>query len=272
MVIDEAGQALEPACWIPILKAEKVILAGDHQQLPPVIKSEQSNGQGLERTLLEKLVGRYPDAVVLLQEQYRMHNAIMQYSSQVFYESKLQASASVRNHLIFPGDKPVVFIDTAGCGFEELREGNAISNPEEAAFLLKHLGNYITEISPGDIAGPSPSVGVISPYKRQVELLKDESPHFPALVQFAGSITVNTIDSFQGQERDIIYISLVRSNTDNIIGFLAELRRMNVAMTRARKKLVVIGDSATLSQHEFYAGFISYVQEQDGYFSAWEFM
>jgi ATP-dependent RNA/DNA helicase IGHMBP2 len=272
VVIDEAGQSLEPACWIPILKAKRLVLAGDHQQLPPVIKNEEQSGGGLEITLLEKLVARYPSCVVMLDQQYRMHEKIMAYSSRVFYNNLLKADISVVDKLLFPGDHPLVFIDTAGCGFEEEKDGTAISNPEEGAFLLKLLQNYLTEIETHFPQNTVPSIGVISPYKRQVEMLKEKVTQYPTLVMAQRALTINTIDSFQGQEREIVFISLVRSNSENVIGFLGELRRMNVAMTRAKKKLVVIGDSATLSQHPFYAGFIDYAQEQEGYHSAWEFM
>lgn len=272
VVIDEAGQSLEPACWIPILKAKRLVLAGDHQQLPPVIKNEDQSGAGLEITLLEKLVRKFPESVVMLDQQYRMHEQIMHYSSKVFYENKLLADVSVADKLLFPGDLPLIFIDTAGCGYEEERDGTAISNPEEGAFLFRHLERFLTEFESHLQLNAMPSIGIISPYKRQVELLKETVVQYPLLMKFRQSMTINTIDSFQGQEREIVYISLVRSNAENVIGFLGELRRMNVAMTRARKKLVVIGDSATLSQHSFYAGFIAYAQQQNGYFSAWEFM
>ncbi|MEO6916029.1 MAG: AAA domain-containing protein, partial [Chitinophagaceae bacterium] len=268
VVIDEAGQALEPACWVPILKGRKLVLAGDHQQLPPVIKSDHQQQDGLGFTLLEKMVERYPEAVVLLEEQYRMHSAIMHYSSKIFYKEKLMAHASVASHLVFAGDEPLVFIDTAGCGYEEVKEGTSTSNPEEAAFLLRHLNEYLLQ---GQSSGEIASVAVISPYKRQVEVLKEQLESFPALLEKGKAVSVNTIDSFQGQERDIVYISLTRSNQANIIGFLAEVRRMNVAMTRARKKLVVIGDSATISVHPFYNDFIAYAQSIEAYHSAWEF-
>jgi ATP-dependent RNA/DNA helicase IGHMBP2 len=265
--IDEAGQALEPACWIPILKTSRVVMAGDHCQLPPTIKSQEA-AKIFGTTLMEKLVALYPESVVLLEEQYRMHEKIMHFSSREFYGNKLIANASVAHHLVVNDDQPLLFIDTAGCGYEELIEGSGISNPEEAALLTRHLENYLELVRSN---GVMPSVGVISPYRHQVELLKilvAES----TILKGIESVSVNTIDSFQGQERDVIYISLTRSNADSTIGFLADIRRMNVAMTRARKKLVVIGDSATLSQFDFYADFIQYAQEVDGYQSAWELM
>jgi superfamily I DNA and/or RNA helicase len=271
VVIDEAGQSIEPACWVPILKAQKLIMAGDHLQLPPTIKSAEA-AKELSTTLMEKLVALYPEAVTLLQEQYRMNQTIAGFSSQEFYEGKLKAHPSVAQHSLFPGDAPLLFIDTAGCGYEELREGSGLSNPEEAAFLLRHLVHYTGELTAFYTAQTFPTIGVIAPYRHQVEALKEAVHNTAALQPFLHAITVNTIDSFQGQERDVIYISLTRSNADSTIGFLSELRRTNVALTRARKKLVVIGDSATLSGFPFYADLIHYAQEHDAYKSAWEFM
>ena len=271
VVIDEAGQALEPACWIPILKAQKVVLAGDPFQLPPTIKSEEASRKGFNTTLLEKCIQHYPETVVLLEEQYRMNAAIMGYSSKVFYGNKLKAHASVANHLLFPGDIPLVFIDTAGCGFDEKTEGTSTMNADEAAFLIRHLTNLMAKVVEG--SGPEiPSVAIISPYKEQIYVLKELLLNSPDLQLFAHQLSVNTIDGFQGQERDIVYISMTRSNAEGNIGFLSDIRRMNVAMTRARKKLVVIGDSATLSRLGFYTDFIEYAEKQKGYQSAWEFM
>lgn len=272
VVIDEAGQALEPACWIPILKASKLILAGDHLQLPPTIKSEEAGKKGLSTTLLEKAVQVNPEAVVLLEEQYRMNKIIMGYSSKVFYENRLKANPSVAEHLIFPADRPLTFIDTAGCGFEEKLEGTSTVNPDEAAFLIKHLAGYANEVSQENKALPFPTVALISPYKEQIVLLKELMNACDELLPYQNRMSVNTIDSFQGQERDVVYISLTRSNNEGTIGFLADIRRMNVAMTRAKKKLVVIGDSATLSRSAFYAGFIAYAEECEGYKSAWEYL
>lgn len=268
VVIDEAGQALEPACWIPILKAQKVILAGDHLQLPPTIKSNDAARAGLSTTLLEKCVALHPEAVVLLDEQYRMNEAIMGFSSSEFYGAKLKAHASVASRLLFNGDMPVTFIDTAGAGFEEQQAGTSTSNPDEAVLLFKHLNRLITEIDPTD---KFPSVAIISPYKEQIRVLNDQLLNNPGLIPYLDNITVNTIDSFQGQERDVVYISLTRSNNHGEIGFLADTRRMNVAMTRARKKLVVIGDSATLTRLQFYTDFVEYAEKLGGYQSAWDY-
>lgn len=272
VVIDEAGQALEPACWIPVLKAQKVVMAGDHCQLPPTIRSVKAAKEGLSTTLMEKCVALHPEAVVLLEEQYRMHETIMGFSSMAFYNSRLNAHPSVASRLLFPEDNPLAFIDTAGCGFNEKREDTRISNPEEAAFLLKHLSRFTAQLKSFYPANAFPGIAVISPYKHQVEVLKQQVLSTPELKALGAAVAVNTIDSFQGQERDIVYISMTRSNADSNIGFLSDVRRMNVAMTRARKKLVVIGDSATLSQLPFYAGFIAYAQEHDAYVSAWEFV
>ncbi len=269
VVIDEAGQALEPSCWIPILKGEKLVLAGDHLQLPPTIKSEAAAAGGLSETLLEKLAGTHPSAVTMLEVQYRMNRQIMDFPSKELYSGKLKADASVADRKITEADVPVVFIDTAGCGFEELQEGTAISNPEEAELMFRHLEALLNTYTGKT---PALTVAVIAPYRRQVELMQQMLLERSGLHQSGHMLDVNTIDSFQGQERDIVYISLTRSNMEGSIGFLSEIRRMNVAMTRARKKLVVVGDSATLSQFPFYDDFIEYARSIDGYQSAWEWM
>jgi energy-coupling factor transporter ATP-binding protein EcfA2 len=259
VVIDEAGQALEPACWIPIVKARKVVFAGDHQQLPPTIKSAAAARGGLAFTLMEKCVSLHPEAVVLLEEQYRMNTAIMGFSSQEFYENALKAHASVADRLLFAGDQPFCFIDTAGCGFAEQLAGTSTVNPEEASFTYRYCKDFMKELEPFSIA-------IISPYREQVRLLKE---HFGTHDQ---QLSVNTIDSFQGQERDMVVISMTRSNNSGEIGFLADVRRMNVAMTRAKKKLVIIGDSSTIGRFPFYADMISYAESLGGYKSAWEYM
>ena len=271
VVIDEAGQALEPACWISILKAQKLVLAGDHCQLAPTIKSNEAAKNGLSTTLLEKCVALHPEAVTLLEEQYRMNEQIMTHSSKVFYNNQLKAHESVAKHLLFANDTPLVFIDTAGCSFDEKLEGTSTTNPEEAAFLFKHLNLFVDDLKTHFSKDSFPSIAIISPYKQQINILKEQLEHSPDLQNYLSKISVNTIDSFQGQERDIVYISLTRSNTEGAIGFLSDIRRMNVAMTRARKKLVIIGDSATLASSPFYADFIAFSQKIDAYFSAWEF-
>ncbi|WP_100341058.1 AAA domain-containing protein [Mucilaginibacter auburnensis] len=252
VIIDEAGQALEPAAWIPILKANRLIMAGDHLQLPPTVKSSQRE---LAVTLLEKCVNLQPQTVTLLNEQYRMNSAIMGFSSLKFYNNKLTAHPSVANRVLTDKHKPFTFIDTAGAGYEEQSEGTSIANHEEAAFIAKHITsmNYPANTS----------LAVIAPYKEQVNLLKK--------VLVDTNADVNTVDGFQGQERDVVYISLTRSNNDGSIGFLSDYRRINVALTRAKLKLVIIGDSATLAQTPFYAELISYAENIDGYESVWDY-
>ncbi len=259
-VIDEAGQALEPACWIPISKSKKVVLAGDPLQLPPTIKSEEAAKKGLNKTLIEKCIKNLDSS--LLDTQYRMNEEIMAFSNQQFYENKLKAADAVKNIKLDTDDFTVIeFIDTAGCGFDEESQvdSKGLSNSEEAHLVLKHLKPLIEQ---NDTA----TIGVISPYRNQVNVLKQ------TLGSSFENITINTVDSFQGQERDIIYISLVRSNTEGNIGFLKDYRRMNVAMTRAKKKLVIIGDSATLANDKFYSKFLDFVEQNNYYRSAWEFV
>ncbi|WP_437918919.1 AAA domain-containing protein [Sphingobacterium sp. LRF_L2] len=268
--IDEAAQALEPACWIPILKADRLVLAGDHCQLPPTVRSSNRPGEGLYDTLFEKLVGHYPEQVSLLDVQYRMHRQIMSYPSQVFYADKLIADTSVSDRTLPRDDEPILFIDTAGAGFEETFVEKAIYNVEEARFVVAHLCSLLLELKTSYEDGHFPSIGVIAPYRGQVLLLREIIASEDTLAPFAYLIRVSTIDGFQGQEKDIIYLSLTRSNSDLQIGFLADTRRMNVAMTRAKKKLIVVGDSSTMGQHPFYKNFLRYVESIDRYRSVWE--
>lgn len=261
--IDEAGQALEPAAWIAALRAPKVVLAGDPFQLPPTVKSPKALAMGLSETLLEKAVARSGEAV-LLDEQYRMNTAIMGFSNGWFYGDRLKAHGSVAEHAL-AADEPVLeFIDTAGCGFDEQHpeEGSSQSlcNPDEAALVAKRLNELFA-----NHAQRIHSVGVISPYRAQVECLNEAIEADPRVV-------VQTIDGFQGQERDVVLISLTRSNAEGSIGFLSDYRRMNVAMTRARRKLVVVGDSATLGGDAFYAAFIEYCEQHGVYRSGYEWM
>ncbi len=272
VIIDEAGQALEPACWIPMLKAKKVIFAGDHCQLPPTIKSQEAAKGGLSTTLLEKCIHLHPEAVTLLEEQYRMNETIMGYPSMVFYKNSLKAHQSVAQRLLFPEDLALTFIDTAGCSFEERLEGTSTTNPDEAVFLIKHLTQLIDVLRGHYTKSDFPTIGIISPYQQQITILKDLVLNSPELQIYADKLSINTIDSFQGQERDIIYIGLTRSNAEGHIGFLSDIRRINVAMTRAKKKLVIIGDSATLSRSGFYANFIAYAEQKSAWKSAWEFI
>ncbi|WP_134091509.1 IGHMBP2 family helicase [Olivibacter sp. XZL3] len=271
VIIDEAGQALEPACWIPILKGEKLILTGDHQQLPPTVKSKKAVEQGLTETLMAKCVHLYPESVITLTEQYRMHASIMHFPSLKFYNENLTAHPSVATARLFPTDKPLQFIDTAGCGFYEQHQESSISNPEEASFLFQYLATFLNDLALHYSPNDYPSIGIISPYAAQVNqliTLFETSPLF----LYKEKIAINTIDGFQGQERDIVLISMTRSNPRREIGFLADIRRMNVAMTRAKKKLVIIGDSLTLSSSFFYAEFIRYTEEEQAYHSAWEYI
>ncbi len=269
--IDEAAQALEPACWVPILKAGRVIFAGDHFQLPPTIKSFEAAKAGLEVTLFEKAINRN-EADVMLNEQYRMHEDIMQFSSQYFYKNQLKANKSVAHWTNFQGDTPIEFIDTAGTGyFEEVdTETRSSFNLEEANLLKTHFNQYITLLSSINKLSEVENIGIISPYKAQINVLKTLFEGDNIHEDFTGKLAVNTIDAFQGQERDIIYISLVRSNEKGEIGFLSDTRRMNVAITRARKKLVLIGDSGTIGRHPFYAAFLDFVNEKGYYRSAYE--
>lgn len=259
VIIDEAGQAIEPAIWVPVLKAEKLVMAGDPFQLPPTVKSADAEKAGLAVSLLEKAVTRYSH-VHLLRTQYRMNAQIMEFSNRKFYGGNLHAASSVHDwHLPF-SPRVVEFIDTAGCGYDEktAEDSDSRCNPEEIGVIRKHLDEILQH------AERSFSIGIISPYRAQVDLLRAE---------FAGmdGVTVNTIDSFQGQERDIIYISMVRSNERSEIGFLRDYRRMNVAMTRARKKLVIVGDSATLGNDKFYGEFLDYVESLGAWRTAWEY-
>jgi len=260
VVIDEAGQALEPACWVAILKAEKVVMAGDPFQLPPTVKSHEAERKGLTKTLLEKTIERLPQ-ISLLKTQYRMHKDIMSFSNLKFYNNALEAHESVAMRGIGGLFPSVEFIDTAGCGYaeQESEENSSRSNREEAHLLMRHFNQLKLDLSDRS------SVGVISPYRGQIDILSD-------LFNNEKMVTVNTIDSFQGQERDVIYLSLVRSNDRSEIGFLKDYRRMNVAMTRARMKLVVIGDSATLGNDSFYSDFLDFAEKLGAYRTAWEFM
>lgn len=270
VIIDEAAQALEPACWIPILKASKLVIAGDHLQLPPTVKSHSNMREGLHNTLFEKLARKHPSQVSLLDVQYRMHEQIMQYPSQALYEGKLKAASVVEKKTLLQDSAPLVFIDTAGSGFEETQLDSAIFNVEEAQFLRKHLTETLLNLEVTDQEIPFPRIGIIAPYRRQAALLKEIITEDESLKPFLKYIQVNTIDSFQGQEKDVIYISLTRSNGEQQIGFLSDIRRMNVAMTRAKKKLIIIGDSSTIGQHPFYQGLLSFTESVNQYRSIWE--
>jgi ATP-dependent RNA/DNA helicase IGHMBP2 len=270
--IDEAGQALEPACWIPLLRAHRVVFAGDHQQLPPTIKSIEAARQGLSKTLFEKGIEKHPYCASMLTVQYRMHEAIMQFSSAYFYHNKLEAHDSVRKHLLRPHIQPVDFIDTAGCGFNEVQDPETLSrrNSEEAQLLLSVVERLIDDVGIESWLNERITLGVITPYSAQVEQLQKLFDGSTKVASLGKLIAINTVDAFQGQERDVVAISFVRSNDRSEVGFLADIRRTNVAMTRARKKLLLVGDSATLGSHPFYSSLIDYFQQEGFYKSAFE--
>ncbi|MEM6966367.1 MAG: AAA domain-containing protein [Bacteroidota bacterium] len=272
VVIDEAAQALEPATWIPISRASKVVLAGDPFQLPPTVKSIEAKQNGLGITLLEKSVQRL-QVVNFLNVQYRMNEVIMSFSNAQFYENQLVAAPMVAQWRLAQGDvQPVIFIDTAGAGFEEEINEETLSkfNSGEYFILREHFLQLIQQLEA--VQSEMPSVGFITPYRAQIEHMRHEFAEDETTAPYDDFVTINTIDGFQGQERDVIYISLVRSNGRSEIGFLNDYRRMNVAMTRARKQLVIIGDSGTIGKDKFYAAFMDYVDKIGGYRSAWEFM
>lgn len=270
--MDEAGQALEPASWIPLLKSERAVFAGDHQQLPPTIKSVDAARKGLAKTLFEKGIESQSDHVSMLQIQYRMHQKIMEFSSRYFYEDKLIAHDSVKSHLLRPYHLPLEFIDTAGCGYQEKQDPETLSrlNQEEAQLLIHQVEVLVEDIGTNIWLDEQITMGIITPYSAQVDQLHKLAEASAILEPLYRLITINTVDAFQGQERDIIVISFVRSNDKGEVGFLSDIRRTNVAMTRARKKLIMIGDSATLSSHPFYLKVLDYVQEEGFYKSAFE--
>ena len=260
LFIDEAAQALEAACWIAIRKADRVILAGDHCQLPPTIKWYEAARGGLERTLMEKVVVNKPAVVSLLKVQYRMHEDIMKFPSQWFYNGELEAAPEVRYRGILDWDSAISWIDTSEMDFKEEFVGETFGriNKAEADLLLLELKAYINRIGGSRILEERIDFGIISPYKAQVQYLRNKLKADAALRPYRSLFTVNTVDGFQGQERDVIFISLVRANEEGQIGFLNDLRRMNVAITRARMKLVILGEAATLEHHAFYRKFIEF--------------
>jgi superfamily I DNA and/or RNA helicase len=270
--IDEAAQALEPACWIPLLRSERAIFAGDHQQLPPTIKSFEAAKQGLATTLFEKGIKRHPDCVNMLEVQYRMNEQIMKFPSRYFYDNRLIAHDSISSWLLAPNQAPVEFIDTAGCGYTEAQDSETLSrfNKEEADLLVNQVEALVNEIGLENWIADQISLAVITPYRAQVEYLQKLADQSSTLHQLQKLFSINTVDAFQGQERDVIAISFVRSNDKNEVGFLGDIRRTNVAMTRARKKLIMVGDSATLGAHDFYLALLDFVQQEGFYKSAFE--
>lgn len=274
--IDEAAQALEPGCWIPIAKGQRLVLAGDHHQLPPTVKSEKAAREGLRVTLFEKCIQRQPDTACMLTMQYRMHAHIMGFSSEKFYGGQLVPHPSVRHADLaaydpcFAFDLPVEFIDTAGCEYHEVAipESRSTANPEEAHLLLERLAQLLAPCDPTEHDQRPLTIGVIAPYRAQINYLKDaiEDNHVLNNLLLQRRLSVGTVDSFQGQERDIIAITLTRSNHQDEIGFLSDIRRMNVGMTRARRKLLLVGDSSTLCCHSFFVELLAYVKRMGGYF------
>ncbi len=271
--IDEASQATEPISWIPITKASKVIMAGDHFQLPPTVRSKEAEAKGLGVTLFERFYEVLkPESKALLDRQYRMHEKIMGFSSKIFYENRLIADDSVKARTLWdlvgkPScpeamktflQEPFVYIDTAGKGFEEKLETGSESryNPEEAGLVVEQLDLLL------EAGVPASEIAVISPYSAQVRYLS----------RLAGStlVEIDSVDGFQGREKEAVIVSLVRSNLLGEMGFLVDTRRMNVAMTRAKRKLIVIGDSSTLASLAFYKSFIEYAEKNDAYKTVWE--
>lgn len=261
LFIDEAAQALEAACWIAISKADRVILAGDHCQLPPTIKCLEALRGGLGDTLMEKVVRRKPETVSLLRMQYRMHEDIMAFPSHWFYHDRLLAAPEVRYRGILDYDNAITWIDTAALDFKEknVADGTGRINLGEAGLLIRHLRSYMERIGEKRILDEHVDFGIISPYRAQVRYLRQLLYKEPFFRPFRSLLTVHTVDGFQGQERDVVFVSLVRANEEGQIGFLRDLRRMNVAITRARMKLVILGDAVTLARHPFYKALYDYI-------------
>lgn len=263
LFIDEAAQALEPACWIAIRKASRVILAGDHCQLPPTVKSIAALRGGLGTTLMERIVKQKPETVTLLKTQYRMNEQIMRFSSDWFYGGMIEAAPQVRFRGILDLDNPMTWIDTSAVAGKEEFVGESFGriNRAEADMTLDVLQEYFTRIGKARVLEERIDVGVISPYRAQVQLLRRLIRKKEFFKPYRGLISVNTVDGFQGQERDVIVISLVRANADGQIGFLSDLRRMNVAITRARMKLMIMGDVPTMTRHPFYRKLYEFIKE-----------
>ena len=263
LFIDEAAQALEAACWIAIRKADRVLLAGDHWQLPPTIKCPEAERGGLGDTLMQKIATKNPAVVSLLTTQYRMREEIMGFSSNWFYQGQLKAAPEVSHRGILRIDSPLEWIDTSLLDIpeEEQTENGSRINQAEAQIAIRQLHDYIEKIGKDRILDERIDFGVISPYKAQVQYLRQLIRWDAFFRPLRELITIHTVDGFQGQERDVILISLVRANERGRIGFLNDLRRMNVAITRARMKLLILGDSATIARHQFYAALYDYIQQ-----------
>ena len=260
--IDEAAQALEAASWIPIRRCSRVILAGDHCQLPPTVKSIAALKAGLGKTLMERIVENKPEVVTLLRMQYRMNEEIMRFSSDWFYGNMVESAPEVKYRSILDLDVPMEWVDTSELDIREEFVGESFGriNKVEAELTLQTLQDYFERIGKTRILNERLDVGVISPYRAQVQYLRSQLKKKEYFKPFRHLISVNTVDGFQGQERDIIVISLVRSNDEGQIGFLRDLRRMNVAITRARMKLIILGDTSTMTRHPFYRKLYEYVE------------
>ena len=298
LFIDEAAQALEAACWIPMRRASRVILAGDHCQLPPTVKSIAALRAGLGKTLMERIAENKPEVVTLLKIQYRMNDEIMRFSSDWFYGGKVESAPQIKYRSVLDYDHPITWIDTSNeenqitiegedvpedsastsssvsaanqnsdLNFKEQFVGESFGriNKAEAELTLLTLAEYFTKIGKQRVLSESIDVGIISPYRAQVQYLKKLIKKYEFFKPYRRLISVNTVDGFQGQERDVILISLVRSNDEGQIGFLKDLRRMNVAMTRARMKLIILGNKDTMTQHPFYKKLWEYVEAINNY-------
>ena len=298
LFIDEAAQALEAACWIPMKRASRVILAGDHCQLPPTVKSIAALRAGLGKTLMERIAENKPEVVTLLKIQYRMNDEIMRFSSDWFYGGKVESAPQIKYRSVLDYDHPITWIDTSNeenqitiegedapedsastsssvsatnqnsdLNFKEQFVGESFGriNKAEAELTLLTLAEYFTKISKRRVLEERIDVGIISPYRAQVQYLKKLIKKYEFFKPYRRLISVNTVDGFQGQERDVILISLVRSNDEGQIGFLKDLRRMNVAMTRARMKLIILGNKDTMTKHPFYKKLWEYVEAINNY-------
>ena len=263
LFIDEAAQALEAACWIAIRKAGRVIFAGDHCQLPPTVKSIAALKGGLGKTLMERIVEQKPEVVTLLKVQYRMNEQIMRFSSDYFYNGEVETAPGITHRSILDYDLPMIWIDTEDVDGKEEFIGESCGriNRAEAELTLSTLQEYFDKIGKNRILEESIDVGIISPYRAQVQLLRKMIRQKEFFRPYRRLISVNTVDGFQGQERDIILISLVRSNDGGEIGFLRDLRRMNVAITRARMKLMILGNAATMTSHPFYRKLYEFIRK-----------
>lgn len=262
LFIDEAAQATEPMCWVALRHARRVVMAGDHCQLPPTLMTREAARGPLGQTLMERVVKLHPEVVSLLTVQYRMHPDIMQFSSDFFYDGRLTAAESVRQRGPLDLDSALLWFDTQGQEWQEAEQTDGTSryNWEEARFVVQQLEQYVEMMTVQRLQRERGDFGVISPYQAQIQLLRKLIKRSSVLRPLRGQITVQTVDAFQGQERDVIVLSLVRANADGQIGFLSDLRRMNVAITRARHKVIIIGDASTLTRHGFYRQLLEHIE------------